>query len=133
MTLQTGDKLMSPTDVSEMLGIPVHTLYRWRYKGDGPTGYRVGRHVRYRREAVEAWLEQQVDQHQLSAAQASVPERPARHRPTVEPVRPEGILSTSPLRSRVLRPMSISAGGVVSDEPHSKASRSQIPRALARP
>jgi predicted DNA-binding transcriptional regulator AlpA len=54
MTLQAGDKLMSLTDVSEMLGIPVHTLYRWRYK--------VGRHVRYRREAVEAWLEQRVDQ-----------------------------------------------------------------------
>ena len=49
MTLQAGDKLMSLTDVSEMLGIPVHTLYRWRYKGDGPVGYRVGRHVRYRR------------------------------------------------------------------------------------
>lgn len=31
MTLQAGDKLMSLTDVSEMLGIPVHTLYRWRY------------------------------------------------------------------------------------------------------
>jgi excisionase family DNA binding protein len=62
MTLQAGDKLMSLTDVSEMLGIPVHTLYRWRYKGDGPVGYRVGRHVRYRREAVEAWLEQQADQ-----------------------------------------------------------------------
>ena len=52
---------MSLTDVSEMLGIPVHTLYRWRYKGDGPVGYRVGRHGRYRREAVEAWLEQQAD------------------------------------------------------------------------
>jgi excisionase family DNA binding protein len=62
MTLQAGDKLMSLTDVSEMLGIPVHTLYRWRYKGDGPVGYRVGRHVRYRREAVAAWLEQQADQ-----------------------------------------------------------------------
>jgi excisionase family DNA binding protein len=62
MTLQAGDRLMSLTDVSEMLGIPVHTLYRWRCKGDGPVGYRVGRHVRYRREAVEAWLEQQVDQ-----------------------------------------------------------------------
>jgi excisionase family DNA binding protein len=61
MTLQAGDKLMSLTEVSEMLGIPVHTLYRWRYRGDGPVGYRVGRHVRYRREAVEAWLEQRVD------------------------------------------------------------------------
>ena len=62
MTLQAGDKLMSLTDVSEMLGIPVHTLYRWRYKGDGPAGYRVGRHVRYRREAVDAWLEQRADE-----------------------------------------------------------------------
>jgi predicted site-specific integrase-resolvase len=39
------------------VGIPVHTLYRWRHKGDGPVGYRVGRQVRYRREAVEASLE----------------------------------------------------------------------------
>src|SRR5829696_8125493 len=62
MTLQARDKVMSLADVSEMLGIPVHTLYRWRNKGDGPVGYRVGRHVRYRREAVEAWLEQHVDQ-----------------------------------------------------------------------
>jgi excisionase family DNA binding protein len=61
MTLQAGEKLMSLTDVSEMLGIPVHTLYRWRHNGDGPAGYRVGRHARYRREAVEAWLEQQAD------------------------------------------------------------------------
>ena len=59
MALQAGDKLMSITDLSEMLGISVHTLYRWRYKGDGPVGYRVGR---YRREAVEAWLQQQADQ-----------------------------------------------------------------------
>ena len=47
MTRQAGDKLMSLTDLSEMLDISVHTLYRWRYKGDGPVGYRVGRHVRY--------------------------------------------------------------------------------------
>jgi excisionase family DNA binding protein len=58
---QAGDKLMTLTDVSEMLGIPVHTLYRWRYRGDGPVGYRIGRHVGYRREAVEAWLEQRAD------------------------------------------------------------------------
>ena len=59
MTLQAGDKLMSLTDVSEMLGIPIHEL---AVKGDGPVGYRVGRLVRYRREAFEAWLEQQADQ-----------------------------------------------------------------------
>jgi hypothetical protein len=40
MTLEAGDKLMSLTDLSEMLDIPVHTLYRWRYRGDGPVGYR---------------------------------------------------------------------------------------------
>ena len=62
MALQAGDRLLSITDLSEMLGISVHTLYRWRYKGDGPVGYRVGRYVRYRREAVEAWLQQQADQ-----------------------------------------------------------------------
>lgn len=62
MTAQSSEKLMTLTDVSEMLGVPVHTLYRWRSNREGPVGYRVGRHVRYRREAIEAWLEQQLDQ-----------------------------------------------------------------------
>ena len=133
MTLQAGDKLMSLTDVSEMLGIPVHTLYRWRYKGDGPSRLPGGPSRAVPSRGCRGLAGTAGRPTPVSAAQESVPERPARHRPTVEPVRPEGILSTSPLRSRVLRPMSISAGGVVSDEPHSKASRSQIPRALARP
>jgi predicted DNA-binding transcriptional regulator AlpA len=62
MTLEARDKLMSLTDVSEMLGIPVHSLYGWGYTGHGPAGYWVARHVRYRREAVEAWLEQRADE-----------------------------------------------------------------------
>ncbi|HEY5785022.1 MAG TPA: helix-turn-helix domain-containing protein [Microlunatus sp.] len=57
----TSEPLISITDVSEMLGVPVATLYRWRYLGEGPPGYRIGRHVRYRRSAVEAWIEQQAD------------------------------------------------------------------------
>ena len=76
MTLQAGDKLMSLTDVSEMLGIPVHTLYRWRHMGDGPVGYRVGRHVRYRREAVEAWLEQRADHRKQARSKQSVSSGP---------------------------------------------------------
>jgi hypothetical protein len=31
----------------------------------GAAGYRVGRHVRYRRSAVDAWLETQTDQHTI--------------------------------------------------------------------
>jgi hypothetical protein len=33
MTLKAGDKLMSLTDVSEMLGIPVHTLVSLAVQG----------------------------------------------------------------------------------------------------
>jgi excisionase family DNA binding protein len=67
MTVPARDKLMSLTDVSEVLGIPIQTLYCWRSKGGGPAGYRVGRHVRYRREAVEAWLERRADERFLGA------------------------------------------------------------------
>jgi predicted DNA-binding transcriptional regulator AlpA len=37
MALQAGDRLLSLTDLSEMLGVPVHTLYRWRYKATAPS------------------------------------------------------------------------------------------------
>lgn len=56
----TSEQLISITDVWEMLGVPVATLCRWRYLGEGPPGYRVGRHVHYRRSAVEVWIEQQA-------------------------------------------------------------------------
>jgi excisionase family DNA binding protein len=55
------ERLMSLADLSEMLSVPVTTLYQWRHRGEGPPGYRVGRHVRYRRSEVEAWLETQAD------------------------------------------------------------------------
>ena len=44
-----------------MLGIPVDTLYGWRHRGEGPQGYRIGWHVRYRRATMEAWLEGRLD------------------------------------------------------------------------
>ena len=42
------ERLLSPEDVADYLGLPVKTLYQWRYKGVGPPGLRIGRHVRYR-------------------------------------------------------------------------------------
>jgi excisionase family DNA binding protein len=55
------ERLMTLQVLSEMLGVPIETLYGWRHRGEGPIGYRIGRHVRYRRSAVEEWLETQAD------------------------------------------------------------------------
>ena len=53
--------LMSPAEVAMFLGVPLRTVYRWRSQRGGPRGYRVGRHVRYRIEDVEAWLDEHRD------------------------------------------------------------------------
>ena len=50
--------LISTEQLARFLGVPVTTVYGWRHRGDGPPGYRVGRHTRYRPEVVLAWLEQ---------------------------------------------------------------------------
>ena len=55
-TVVPGERLLGPQEVASYLGLPVKTLYQWRYKGVGPPGLRIGRHVRYRPEDVEAWL-----------------------------------------------------------------------------
>ena len=113
MALKPGDKLMSLTEVSEMLGIPLHTLYRWRYKGDGPVGYRVGRHVRYRREAVEAWLEQQVDQRWQLRRKNQSPSGPPGVEPSAEPVQAPRLRPSLSRRDfpTVRRPCSTSVDG----------------------
>ena len=54
-------RLLTILEVAELLGIPVATIYRWRHVGDGPRGYRIGRHVRFRRAEVEAWIESRAD------------------------------------------------------------------------
>ncbi len=55
-----SDQLRSPEQLAEYLGVPVKTVYRWREHGEGPRGFRVGRHVRYRARDVEAWIEQRL-------------------------------------------------------------------------
>ena len=51
------ERLQSPQEVADYLGIPLATLYAMNSKGTAPRRLSVGRHVRYRREDVEAWLE----------------------------------------------------------------------------
>ncbi|MCU1361726.1 MAG: helix-turn-helix protein [Ilumatobacteraceae bacterium] len=53
-------KLMTPTELCEMLDLPsAHTLDQWAYLGKGPAYIKVGRHRRYRVEDVEAWIDSQ--------------------------------------------------------------------------
>ena len=53
-------RLLWVEEVATILGVPVKTLYQWRYKGVGPAGVRIGRHLRYRAADVEAWIDQRV-------------------------------------------------------------------------
>jgi excisionase family DNA binding protein len=61
-----GERLLRPAEVAEMLGVPRSTLYAWRYRGDGPPAYRIGKHLRYRRDAVLEWIEEQPDRRKAS-------------------------------------------------------------------
>jgi predicted DNA-binding transcriptional regulator AlpA len=58
-----GERLLTLAEVAAYLRLPPASLHRQRYVGDPPgsLGFRVGRHVRFRRGDIEAWIEQQVD------------------------------------------------------------------------
>jgi excisionase family DNA binding protein len=55
------EALLNIHDVSTYLGIPVPTLYQWRYMGKGPRAARLGRHLRYRLGDVDAWVDAQAN------------------------------------------------------------------------
>jgi excisionase family DNA binding protein len=54
--------MVTPTELATELGIPVKTLAEWRSRGLGPAYVKVGRHVRYRREAIDEWEAAQTRQ-----------------------------------------------------------------------
>jgi len=53
--------LASAKEVSAYLGVPLSTIYQWRYRGVGPRAVKVGRHLRYRWADVERWLDEQAE------------------------------------------------------------------------
>jgi excisionase family DNA binding protein len=69
------DALLSVAELATYLGVPVATIYRWRHHRQGPVGYRIGRHVRYRTRDIQHWLETQRDPHEATRVGASPPGR----------------------------------------------------------
>jgi excisionase family DNA binding protein len=57
--VKSTDELWAPSKLASYLGVPVATLYSWRYMGNGPRSIKVGRHLRYRAADVERWLDAQ--------------------------------------------------------------------------
>jgi hypothetical protein len=49
------DRLWSVEDVSAYLGVPVKTLYQWKWRGEGPPVRKIGRHLRYEPAVVQSW------------------------------------------------------------------------------
>ena len=58
-----NDHLMTIEELAAFLNLSKHTVYQWRYRDEGPTGFRLGGkgQVRYRKSEVLNWLEGQRD------------------------------------------------------------------------
>ena len=59
--METLDRLLTTRQLADYLGVPVATLYAWRHSGDGPPGFRVGKHLRFRERDVDAWIRRQLN------------------------------------------------------------------------
>ena len=58
--MRSLDRLLTVVELAEYLNVPPTTIYAWRYRGKGPQGFRVGRHLRFREGDVEEWLRRQL-------------------------------------------------------------------------
>ncbi len=54
------ERLLTVDDLAEYLGVPVATIYAWRYHRQGPPGFRVGKHLRYRWTDIEEWISDRI-------------------------------------------------------------------------
>lgn len=54
-----NSEFMSTDQVAEMTGVNSTTLRYWRHIDSGPSSFRLGARVLYRRNAVQAWIREQ--------------------------------------------------------------------------
>jgi predicted DNA-binding transcriptional regulator AlpA len=62
MPSRLPDRYLTPEDLVELFELPsVETVYQWRRKRIGPRGFRVGRHLRYDPQDVQAWVKSRME------------------------------------------------------------------------
>ena len=54
------DRLLTITEVADLVRKPVATMRWWRHVGTGPHSFKIGRDVLYRESDVLAWIELQA-------------------------------------------------------------------------
>ena len=57
-----SDRLMTIDEVAAYTQLPKNTLYKMRSQGRGPRAARLGKHLRYRKSDVDAWITSQLDE-----------------------------------------------------------------------
>jgi excisionase family DNA binding protein len=60
VSLEAGS-LLTASEVAELVGVPRSTIHQWAREGSLPT-IRLGRHLRWTRPMVEAWLNANYDE-----------------------------------------------------------------------
>jgi hypothetical protein len=50
-------EFLTLAEFSQVIGVPVATVRKWRYTGYGPKSARIGKRVFYRTADVHAWLD----------------------------------------------------------------------------
>jgi len=58
--MESVDRLVTVQELANYLGLPVATIYAWRYRHRGPPGFRVGRHLRFRWSDVDSWIQDRI-------------------------------------------------------------------------
>ncbi|MGB9359856.1 MAG: helix-turn-helix domain-containing protein [Acidimicrobiia bacterium] len=71
--MQRLEPLISAQELAEYLDVPVATIYAWRYRGQGPPGLRVGKHLRYRSIDVDEWIESRLEDSKQGFNPVAVP------------------------------------------------------------
>ena len=60
--IHDADQLWSIEQVAEFLNLPVGTIRKQRVEGKFAPGYRIGKHVRWKRSELLEWLEEHRDE-----------------------------------------------------------------------
>ena len=58
-TAEAASELLTIAEAAQLLRAPAATLRYWRHLGAGPTSFRVGRRVLYRRDDLHTWIDAQ--------------------------------------------------------------------------